>query len=306
MMYIILIFTLAVLCTSYFAYRRAYYVSRNVEEDNYVLPPIAQYEQYKDHMFSLMHDVEKIPFEPVNIISYDGKTLFGRYYHIKDGAPIQIQMHGYRGSAFRDYCGGNAMARREGQNVILVDQRAHGKSQGRTITFGVKERRDCISWINYALSRFGEDSVIVLSGVSMGASTVLMASGMDLPENVKCIIADSPFSSPSDIIRKVCGDMGLPPRLVYPFAWLGAVIFGGFRPESASAVEAVKNSRIPTLIIHGENDTFVPCEMSREIYEACAAPKVLATFPGADHGLSYILDEPRYAGIVLDFLNKYL
>jgi len=297
---------LALLAGTYFAYRKAYYVPRNYKEDIFDLPPGGQYEENREHMFSLIRDMAEVPFEPVSIISYDGKRLNGRYYHVKDGAPVQIQMHGYRGSAFRDFCGGNRMARKEGQNVILVDQRAHGRSQGRTITFGIRERQDCLSWINYALCRFGEDTDIVLSGVSMGAATVLMATELDLPENVRCVIADSPFSSPSAIIKKVCGDMGLPPKLAYPFAYLGALIFGGFRLDSASAVEAVKKAKIPALIIHGEGDGFVPCEMSREIYEAYAGEKRLVTFPEADHGISYIINEENYAREVLDFLKEYV
>ena len=140
----------------------------------------------------------------------------------------------------------------------------------------------------------------------MGAATVLMSASLNLPENVRGIMADCPYSTPSAIIRKVCKDVGYPPTLSYPFLWLGSLIFGGFRLDSCDAISAVKHTSLPILLIHGGDDRFVPCEMSREIYEACAAPKVLATFPGADHGLSYILDEPRYAGIVLDFLNKYL
>ena len=140
----------------------------------------------------------------------------------------------------------------------------------------------------------------------MGAATVLMASGLELPENVKGIIADCPYSSPEEIIKKECGKMGLPPKLAYPFVRLGAMIFGGFDPSSATAKDAVKAAKVPILIIHGEADDFVPCSMSREIIDACASDKTLITIPLAGHGVSYIVDRPLYEKSVEEFLKKIL
>ena len=110
----------------------------------------------------------------------------------------------------------------------------------------------------------------------MGAATVLMASELNLPENVVCIIADSPYSSPKAIIRKVCRDRHLPDWLAYPFIRIGAKIFGGVSIEECSAEDAVRNARIPILLIHGEDDRFVPCQMSKRIFRACSALMVNA------------------------------
>lgn len=148
--------------------------------------------------------MDELTFESVFITSFDGVKLYARYYHVRDGAPLQIQFHGYRGSALLDFCGGNKLAREIGHNTLVVDQRAHGKSGGNTITFGINERYDCLSCINYAVERSGKETPIFLSGVSMDAATVLMASELNLPDNVIGIIADSPYSSPEEIIRKVC------------------------------------------------------------------------------------------------------
>jgi fermentation-respiration switch protein FrsA (DUF1100 family) len=131
-----------------------------------------------------------------------------------------------------------------------------------------------------------------------------MASDLPLPEEVKGILADCGYSSPRAIIKKVCWDMPKYMRVLYPFTSLSAELFGHFDPDAGSAVGAVSNTRLPILLIHGEADGFVPCEMSREIAAACAAPVRLELFPGADHGVSYISDPERYSRIVKEFLES--
>ena len=199
------------------------------------------------------------------------------------------------------------MARESGQNTLVVDQRAHGRSGGTTITFGIRERLDCLSWVEYVNQRFGLDTPIFLSGVSMGAATVLMASELELPANVRGIIADCPYFSPEAIIRKVCReDMHLPPALVMPFIRLVARLFGHFDLKESSAVQAVGNTTIPILLLHGEDDRFVPCDMSRDIFDACTGDKTRITFQGAGHGLSYIVDTERYSEAVSRFVDQCL
>lgn len=286
------------------AFKRAFFNPPPHREDPYALPHSEQYQLNREAMFALIREFDEIPYESVYITSYDGLQLFGRYYHVRDGAPLQIQMHGYRGTAMRDLCGGNKLAREAGLNTLVVDQRAHGRSQGRVITMGVKERQDCLSWARYAAARFGPETPMTLVGVSMGAATVLMASDLPLPENVRGIIADCPYSSPEAIIWDVLGKMGLSPGLFYPLLSLAARVYGDFRPEAASALESVKRTKLPILLIHGEDDRLVPCEMSRDLAAAGGDKVTLATFPGAGHGLSYIADQARYAALVTDFLAK--
>jgi fermentation-respiration switch protein FrsA (DUF1100 family) len=222
---------------------------------------------------------------------------------VRDGAPLQIQMHGYRGHALRDFCGGNKLAREAGLNTLVVDQRAHGKSEGHTISFGINERWDCLQWAEYAAQRW-PGVPISLAGISMGAATVLMASDLPLPEEVKGIIADCGYSSPRAIIKHVCWSLPKPFRIFYPFTSLSAELFGHFDPDAGSALGAVSNTTLPILLIHGEADGFVPCDMSREIAAACVSKVRLETFPGADHGVSYLSDPERYGRIVKEFLES--
>lgn len=304
---VILSVLVVVLIISYFAYKYTFhFVDNRTEEERLVIPPGKQYEAQQDFMRELMNEMKALPYEEVSITSFDGKKLVGHYYHQKDGAPLQIMMHGYRSDYIRDFCGGHRGARAMGMNTLVVDQRAHGKSEGHTLTFGICERKDCLSWIQYANARFGREIPIFLVGLSMGAATVLMASELDLPENVKGIIADCPYSSPKAIICKVGGYMKLPMKLLYPLVVLGAKVFGHFDLNECSAVEAVKHAKVPVLLIHGEADLFVPCDMSREIYAACKSPITLETFPEAGHGISYILDSERYERVVRIFVQECL
>ena len=246
------------------------------------------------------------PFEEVSITSHDGLKLTGRYYHVADGAPLEIQCHGYKGNALRDFSGAWRIAKAAGRNVLLINQRCHGGSEGHTITFGVLERKDVLGWIDYATKRFGNVSIL-LSGVSMGAATVLMAAGMKLPDNVKCVIADCPFDAPSNIIKKVLGqDMGMPVKLVYPLIRLGGILYGKFNLNADSPVEAVKRSKLPILLIHGDDDRFVPYPMSCNIHAAAPEKVEFHTIPGAGHALNYVTDPDSYAEIVNAFTNQYL
>ena len=305
MLWLILLLSAAALALGlcWGAYRFAYCNPLPHVSDPYTLPRGEAYERHREQSLALIRQMDALPFEPVTILSQDGLRLYGRYYHVRDGAPLQIQMHGYRGDALRDFCGGHKLAREAGLNTLVVDQRAHGKSGGQTICFGVKERYDCLAWAEYAAGRW-PGVPISLAGISMGAATVLMASDLPLPEEVKGVIADCGYSSPRAIIKKVCWDLPRYMRLMYPFLSLSAELFGRFDPDSGSALGAVANTTLPILLIHGEADGFVPCDMSRELAAGCASPVQLEIFPGAGHGGSYLADPQRYGRIVRDFLER--
>lgn len=289
-----------------YAYRIAFYMPRQTKEKG---PPKLEgtpYEAYREEIVRLYRQIRDRECEFVTIQSRDGLTLSGRYYHVRDGAPVDIGFHGYRSSAFVDFAGGSELSFQMGHNLLLVDQRAHGKSDGHTITFGILEREDVLCWVEYALKRFGSHTKLLLYGVSMGAATVLMASELPLPDNVKGIVADCPFSSPLDIILHVGRTNPLPQWLIRPFVILGAAIYGGFDLLRTDGQRAAAQARVPILILHGEADNFVPCAMSQA--PALANPGLVQrfTFPGAGHALSYLSDPARYRQIVEAFVDKVL
>lgn len=258
-------------------------------------------------MCRLVADLENEPYERVTIRSRDGLTLSARYYHFsEDENRLEILFHGWRSNALRDGCGGAKLARDGKYNLLMVDQRAHGESEGNTVTFGILEKYDCLDWVHYAISRFGSDVRILLGGVSMGAATVLMASALPLPPNVKAITADCGYSSPEAIIRKVCRDMGIPDKLGYPFVRMSARILGHFSLCDGGAVEAVKKATLPIMLMHGEQDDFVPFSMCGEIRDACASPCEVYTDANAGHGLCYFYNTEAYVAAVGAFKAKYL
>lgn len=300
----ILFLILLVLMAAWYCYKIAFFApeSKRVSADR----PITgeQYLAVADDIRRVTGIMAGYTYEEVTIQSYDGSKLFGRYYHMADGAPVELLFHGYRSHPYRDCSGGHAMSRKLKLNTLVVDQRSHGASDGHTISFGVRERKDCLAWSQYAANRFGTDTPLILSGLSMGAATVLMASELELPKSVACIIADSPYSAPKAILEKVCVDKGYPLFLCRPFLWLGALIYGGFRLNSCSAMDAVRHAKVPILLLHGEDDRLVPCEMSMEIAANCASRVEVATFPDAGHGLCYLTDPVRYEEVVSAFLRS--
>lgn len=289
-----------------FCYRQVFWVRRSATQRACVVPPGEQYAQIREKIVNLIESSDAIPYEEVAIASHDGLRLVGRYYESRPGAPVQIQCHGYRSHPIRDFSGGLQLALKNGYNVLLISQRAHGKSEGKCLSFGVLERQDVLSWVNYVNNRFGPDTPVFLVGISMGAATVTMASELALPANVAGIIADCGYSSPKKIIQKVMADMHYPVSLLYPLVRLAGKVFGGFDIEDAASETALAKCRIPVLFIHGEDDLFVPCSMSRDNYTACASPKQLLTVPGAGHGISYMIDEKAYCETVTEFLLRCL
>lgn len=297
-----------VLAISYICFFMAFFVPKHMPpaDDDYSIPKGKIYEPYRDEMVAWMKEVRAMPHEDMTVTSFDGLKLFGRFYEYAPGAPIELMFHGYRGLADRDLCGGVQRCFKLGHSALIVDQRACGRSEGQIITFGVNEKKDCFSWLAFMQQRFGPDVKILLTGISMGASTVLMAAGEELPANVVGVLADCGYSSAKEIIKKVIRQMHLPDGLLYPFVKLGARLYGNFDLEETPPVEAVKKCKIPVIFFHGDTDDFVPCEMSKRNYEACASRKKLVTVPGAGHGLSLLLDRDGYFSSMKSFFGPEL
>lgn len=269
------------------------------------MPHGTAYDVFQDEIAQgIRNVVEAKEYETVEITSVDGLKLRGRYYHRQDGAPLVLFFHGYHGNFYRDGNGIYSYAKKQGINLLLVSQRAQGISEGKAITFGIMERHDCKSWIEYAIKRFGGDVKINLFGISMGAATVMMAAEMGLPDNVKGIMADCGYSSPKEILCAVMKSRKLPVKLVYPMAKLGAKWFGGFDLEEASAAESMKHCTVPVFFIHNDGDDFVPFWMSEKCYRACSSEtKTFVQVKGVGHGLSWCLEPEKYQSAMSDFFE---
>ncbi len=299
--------SLLLLLVAYVCFYMAFYVpGRNKPvDDEFRIPPGKVYEPFRDTMVKWMKEVRALPHEEFTIRSFDGLKLCGKYYEYAPNAPIELMFHGYRGTAERDLCGGVQRCFALGRSALIVDQRGSGKSGGKIISFGINESRDCHKWVEFMISHFGTDVRIILTGISMGAATVMVAAGKPLPKNVVGVLADCGYTSPKEIIKKVIHRMKLPADLLYPFVKLGAKLYGGFDLEEASPIEAMKSCSVPIIFFHGEADDFVPCEMSKANYEACTAPKRILTVPEAGHGLGYLVDGKGYLAALAEFAPSW-
>ena len=295
-----------ILIGSFILFKVAFHVNRKETLNTHKIPDTKQHRIFKDRILKMIDATCAIPFEEVETKSFDGLKLYGRLYVQKSDAPFEILFHGYKDNAISDFCGGLRLALSLGHNVILVDQRAHGKSEGKCLSFGILERKDVVSWVNYVKDTFGDDTPVILMGISMGASTVLMASDLEITPNVKGIIADCGYSSPEGIIRKVAGDLKLPLYIVMPLLKLGAKLYGGFGLDDATATDALKNAKVPVLFIHGEEDDFVPYNMGAGNFESCSSEKYMLSVPEAGHGLSFFYDKEGYIKTVKEFTAKVL
>ena len=300
---------LLALLVALYCYFRVFYSPKRkpLGDGEFEIPFGNEYQAISDQIKAWVLDARNLPHEDVQIKSRDGLTLRGKYYEKEKGAPIEILMHGYRGNGERDMSGGIARAFALGRNALVIDHRASGKSDGHTITFGILERHDCVDWARFVAEKFDTGTPIIITGISMGGATVaMMSADPRLPDSVRCALCDCPYSSAREIIMKVIADMHLPPRLVYPFVRLGAIIYGRFDPDETSPIEEVKNARIPITYIHGAADSFVPCEMSERLYAATKTESTLLLVEGADHGLAFPTDQAGYLKFLDESQHKYL
>ena len=244
--------------------------------------------------------------EEVEIISRDGLRLVGHWYPCENAKRVLVAMHGWRSSWNMDFGMIADFWHNEGCSILFAEQRGQNKSEGDYMTFGYMERYDCLDWVNYVNERTESKYPVYLAGVSLGASTVLMTAGLDLPENVKGVIADCGFSSAYGIWSHV-----VKVNMKLSYGLRGKVIDAyckkhiGATSKEISTVEAMKKTKLPILFIHGSDDMFVPVDMSFENYKACAAPKYLLVVPGAIHGQSYDVDQEKYESANKFFWNKY-
>ncbi len=249
------------------------------------------------------------PREDVYIESYDGLKLHGTLLEQPERGQARgtiLLAHGFHGSGYVDFSCALQPYFEMGFNLLVIDQRAHLQSEGTWLTMGVRERYDVRSWAFWLLQRYGESHPVVLDGISMGGATVLMAAGLDLPRNVQAIISDCPFTSPREIFHSVMTtSIKLPTWLLWG-ADICCRIMAGFSIDGASTVDALRDNRLPLLMIHGLADDFVPCHMTEQSAAAAVnCEKTLVLVPGAGHGLSFLVDREGVYAELVKFLDRH-
>ncbi|MDY4737135.1 alpha/beta hydrolase [Terrisporobacter sp.] len=247
---------------------------------------------------------EKSNYSDKYIESYD-KLQLHSYVVSQNSNKWAIVVHGYGGS-------GKLMSDKSkyfydmGYNVLIPDLRGHGKSEGDYIGMGWKDRLDIISWINFIIKE-NPNAEIVLHGTSMGAATVLMTSGENLPSNVKAIVADCAYTSAWDEFSyQLETYLKVPSYYILNVTNMVTKLKAGYSLKEASALESVKKATVPILFIHGDKDKFVPYSMMDKLYDATSSPKEKLTIDGGEHANSDLVSPFLYWLTVEDFLNQYV
>lgn len=244
--------------------------------------------------------------EDIYINSFDSIKLHGTLLETGNNKNCVICFHGYTSKGTNDFCAMSKFYHENNFNVIMVDERAHGDSEGKYIGFGVLDRHDAEKWVEYAVNRYGKNVNIFLHGISMGGATVLMATGLNLPDNIKAVIADCAFTSAYDVFSHILKrDYHIPKFPLMNITEIFTKKTAGYSYNDVSTLEAVSKTKIPILFIHGESDDFVPVWMTEKNFEACNSEKELLIVRNADHAESYFSDTSAYEQAVKKYMDKY-
>ena len=241
--------------------------------------------------------------EEITVESFDGLKLLAYNLPAENAKGTWLLIHGHRSSPLREYATLAKFFHELGYNVVLPYQRAHGKSEGTYITFGVKERYDVRDWLLKVNEIYGDKLPLYLEGISMGCATVLMALSFDLPSNLKSVVADCGYISPYEIFWKVARkDKNVPlPRLVLGIGNLMARVLADFDFEEYDTFKGLRYNKIPVLFIHGTSDSYVPVEMTIANFQYCTSEKLLYLVESAPHAISYYIDEEGYYKKLISF-----
>ena len=265
---------------------------------------------YTDEQKKVMSSVRKEVFEKyklkhedVFVTSHDGLKLSGKLYILDEKKPIIISFHGYRGNYKDNHMGLKKYAFDNNFNLLLVNQRAHYESEGKTITFGIKERRDVQVWANFISEKYPLNKII-LAGTSMGGATVLMACDLSLPKNVIGIITDAPFDSPEEVMHETIRRKKLPVKFVSLFGYYAGILFGNFNIKYHTSLKSIRKCNIPILIIHGKNDNTIDYNISENMYKQTKNKIEYHLIDNADHCASYYENPELYTKIISNFIEK--
>lgn len=261
-----------------------------------------RFEKYAAHIIPDVEAMRALPWEDVFITSFDNTRLHARL--LRGSAEAVVLVHGYHSSPENDFAGIAQWYASRGMTVLAVDQRAHGLSGGRRLTFGGRERRDALAWAQYAEHGLGAER-IWLHGVSMGASTLLYAMGEGLPERVRGVVADCPFDEPVTLLamhlKKRAGLPAFP--LIKPCAAPAWRLLNGM-PAGYACHEAAAKSETPLLLLEAGEDGTVPPGGAAAIRAGRNNRDAAVTFPHAHHALCWQEDSEKYAEAIERFLNR--
>lgn len=238
--------------------------------------------------------------EDLYINSFDNLKLHGLFINNQTNKTI-ICVHGYKAKdGLYDFGMSAKFLNSLGYNLLFVDNRAHGLSQGKYIGFGVLDSIDVNSWIDYLVANMNQETII-LYGMSMGAATVMNAQN----NKVKAIIADCGFASGYDEVAYQIKKMyHLPSFPLVPISNILLKLLAKYSLKDKEAYKSIKNYKNNLLIIHGDRDHFVPTSDAYKIFDNATCHKKILIVPGASHAKSYLKDTELYEQTIKEFLDE--
>ncbi len=278
------------------------FVSDNIDDTNNVLAPTAKVREA--YRLKHLESFRKLPFETLIIKSFDNLNLYANFLKGENVKETVILVHGYKSSAENEFGGIVNVYLRRQCNILALENRAHGRSEGKYIGFSELDQYDIIAWVKKINELYPETSIF-LHGVSMGGASVIHTCNKQM-KNVKGIIEDCGFTSCRAITKAMMKKtFNLP---YFPFGYVAsifALIISKVDFDKSDGLKEVKESKYPILFITGDKDNFVPSKMTIAMYKACNSPKKLLVVENAGHAAANVVDEEKYFREVEMFLNKY-
>ena len=289
-----------------FAFRRSILREDRTEEQWEKKLRSGVFAPYYDEITEAIRWFREQKTEDVSIRTRDGLQLVGSYLEAPEAKGCVLLFHGFHSKGAIDFALVLPLYYQHGYSVLVVDQRSHGRSQGRYIGYGILERHDCQQWAWFLHAKTGGKLPIFLEGMSMGAATVMMASNLSMPPTVCGVVADCGYNSAWTVVRGCAHKRYHMPA--FPALYLANLMCraaAGYSLNEMTSAQALAETSLPVLLIHGTGDELVPVQMTAENYEAAAGEKRQVIVEGAAHAGSYLVDRERCEKELLDFLDTH-
>ena len=291
---------LLILLFERYVYKRVFYSPQKGQNSEYNAVRELNVGDLKEIATKLVNELMEIPSEDLYTTSYDNLKLHAYLYKSEGSKEYVVFFHGFRRTARRSFAGRAMDCLKEHKNVILVDHRAHGLSEGHTLTFGKKERYDVLTWVNYVKEKFGSEIKITLVGLSMGATSILGVSDQ-LDKDIK-IVADCPYVSVKKVFLKTMVKLKMNPKVVYPIVSLASILYCHSK-INYDITNVVNKSKNKILLIQGSIDSLVSSTDTEALYLENKNHIQYELFEGIGHGVAYLRSIERYRQVFFDFIN---
>ncbi len=262
--------------------------------------------EYERTIISAAEALRAMPSEKVEIVTHDNLTLRGNFLRAKEDSKITVLcLHGYTSNGYLEFSQKAQDYLANGWNVMLVNHRNHGPSDGKYVGFATLDRYDALEWLK-SVERLVPGGDIFITGVSMGGATAMQTANLDLPASVKGIIEDCGFTTcREEFIWRARTVIKNTPKWALEGIGLYMKVFAGYGLDDSSSLVACKEAKVPMMFIHGNADNVVPIEMAYACYEACTTEKELVVIEGCAHARAHYHARAQYMEAVTCFINKY-